>query len=90
MENIKRFLAKLKGSHILMMMGCFAMLVAFMILPLTGIKIGNIGFILLLLACPVMHLFMMKSMHKDHKGSKAELKKNEKEQIHLYPKGNED
>jgi len=90
MEKIKLLLAKLKGSHALMMIGCFAMLAAFMILPLTSIKIGNVGFILLLLACPAMHIFMMKSMNKDHQGAKVEMKEVDKEPIQLFPKGDED
>ncbi len=83
MKGIKLLLSKLKGSHALMMAGCVAIMAAFILLPLFGISIGNAGFILLLVICIPMHLFMMKGMHNNHKGTKNMVENSEEKIINI-------
>lgn len=81
MEKIKIIFSKLKGSHAMMMAGCIGMMAAFILLPLFGIDIGKLGFILLVAVCMVMHLFMMRGTHKKHNVSDGKIE--EKEEDHL-------
>jgi hypothetical protein len=49
-----------------MMIGCGLMLVGVLLLPALGVKIGGVLPYLLVLACPLSHLLMMKFMGKGH------------------------
>jgi hypothetical protein len=51
------------------MMGCAVMLVAFLLLPALGVKLGGVLPYLLVLACPLSHLLMMGFMGKEHEHS---------------------
>lgn len=47
---------------------CVVGLGALLILPSLGISIGSLFGFLLILACPLMHLFMMRGGHGGHGG----------------------
>ena len=57
---------KLNGSWLMTL--CLVGLGAFLILPSLGIGIGALFTFLLILACPLMHLFMMGGGHGGHAG----------------------
>ena len=64
--RLKKLLSKLSTSHLLIILGCAIAIGVVIILPLPGIKLRSLGFCLLLLICPAMHLVMMKFMHGSH------------------------
>lgn len=49
-----------------MILCCLAVIAAIIILP-KYFNIGAIGYILLMLLCPVLHYFLMSKMHKTEK-----------------------
>jgi hypothetical protein len=63
---------KLKNSHfLLMILCCLAMAAAFLFLP--KIIKGNLWYLLLILACPLSHLLMMKGVKHSETGSRQSL-----------------
>ena len=77
--NISLILKKVKGNHALMMtLLCIIPLAGFFII----IYVFNIGvnFLLFLgiFLCVIMHVFMMKDMHKHHEGEAATMNQKDK------------
>ncbi len=58
----------MKLSRSWLMTLCLVGLGAVLILPSLGIGIGSLFTFLLILACPLMHLFMMRGGHGGHGG----------------------
>ena len=54
-----------KGKLLLICLAVFA--IAVIAITVFKIPVGNLSFFAVLLACPLMHLFMMKG-HGDHQG----------------------
>jgi hypothetical protein len=50
----------------MMMVGCGLMLVAVILLPVLGVKLGGVLPFLFVLACPLSHVLMMAFMGKGH------------------------
>lgn len=64
MNQDTQYSNKSHNKHLLWMaICCLAVIGAIIILP-RYFNIGTIGFILLILLCPVLHYFMMRKMHK--------------------------
>lgn len=57
---------KFKKHLFWMALCCLAVITAIIILP-KYFNIGAAGYILLMLLCPVLHLFLMRKMHKTEK-----------------------
>ncbi len=55
---------KKDNKHLLWMAICCLAVVGGTIILLRHFNVGEIGFVLLILLCPVFHYFMMKKMHK--------------------------
>ena len=66
---------KLKHNHMLLMaLACIVpMVILFLAIQYLGLSRSYLYWFLLLL-CPLMHLFMMKDMHKGHQGKEGEKK----------------
>lgn len=68
MSKIKSQFEKIKKDHGLMMIICCLapLMILFVALKFFNVNKNYIAWIILLL-CPLMHFFMMKDMHKEHK-----------------------
>ncbi len=58
----------IRGNHALLMVICCAVPMALLAAVFVfNVDIGSVGLFLIMLACPLMHVFMMKGMgHGDH------------------------
>lgn len=66
---IKSILTKIKQNHFLAMALCCAIpIVGILALSAFGI-LGSWAYVLLILICPLGHIFMMRGMHSDSKNA---------------------
>jgi hypothetical protein len=58
---------KTVSKHALLMLACCLIPLALIVgLPATGLNLGGVAPFLMLLLCPLMHIFMMRGMGHDH------------------------
>lgn len=66
------FIERLRKNHGLMMVVCCAVPLVILLIVVYGFGVSR-GYLtwFILLLCPLMHIFMMKDMHKQHTGKKS-------------------
>ncbi len=69
-EKVKKKFKSVSGHHWLMVLCCLP-LAALFILPAIGVDLGGGWWILLIVFCPLSHLFMMRGM-RDHHNKKSD------------------
>ncbi len=76
---IKWIFAKIKQNHALAMVLCCAIpIIGILALSASGV-LGSWAYYLLILACPLGHIFMMRGMHASHAEQAAPPEVNEVE-----------
>ena len=66
--SLKKLIQKIKNNHLLVMLICCAIPIILLIVLISFFKIDNKYLVWsLILLCPIIHYFMMKDMHKNHK-----------------------
>lgn len=53
-------------KHLLIMLACCLPVIGLLVAYLLGAPLGSSGFLLIMLLCPLIHLFMMRGMGHDH------------------------
>lgn len=56
----------MKRKHLLIMLLCCLPVIGLLVAYLLGAPLGSGGFLVFLLLCPLMHLFLMRGMGHDH------------------------
>ena len=70
-ETVKKNFKSVLNHHWVMVLGCLIPLAALFVLPAIGVDLGGGLWILLIVLCPISHLFMMRGM-QDHHNKKAD------------------
>ncbi len=70
-ETVKKKSKTVLNHRWLMILCCMIPLAALFILPAIGVNLGGGLWIVLIVLCPLSHLFMMRSMY-DHHNKKAD------------------
>jgi hypothetical protein len=65
-EPMRKRIMDTKNMFWLMALGCLLPIAAIFILPAIGVNLGSSAWLLLIILCPVSHLFMMRGMHHWH------------------------